>query len=172
MTATFDIRLTVNGVERSASIEPRKTLVDVLRQDLGLTGTHIGCEQGACGACTIILDGRSTRSCLMFAVQADGATITTIEGLATDGKMNALQEAMWACHAFQCGFCTPGFMMEATALINDNPSPTEDEIRDALSGNLCRCTGYESIINGVLMASGAAVLSADHSVAAHAEVSE
>jgi carbon-monoxide dehydrogenase small subunit len=162
MSETFDISLTVNGVEHRVTVEPRKTLVDVLREDLGLTGTHVGCEQGACGACTIILDGTSARSCLMFGVQADGAAITTIEGLATDGVMNTLQEAMWACHAFQCGFCTPGFMMEATALIDDNPSPTEAEIRDALSGNLCRCTGYETIINGVLMASGGAIPVVDH----------
>jgi carbon-monoxide dehydrogenase small subunit len=170
LSQTFDINLSVNGSQRTVTVEARKILADALRQDLGLTGTHVGCEQGACGACTIILDGRSVRSCLMFAVQAEGSAITTIEGLATDGAMNPLQEAMWASHAFQCGFCTPGFMMEATALLDENMSPTELEIREALSGNICRCTGYETIVNGVLMASGTAARNRAEAVATDAEI--
>jgi len=155
MTEPLDIQLTVNGAARQAQAEPRKTLADFLREDLGLTGTHLGCEHGVCGACTVLVDGDPVRSCLMLAVQARGTTITTIEGLATDGQMNPLQEAMRDSHSFQCGFCTPGFMMQVTALLADNPSPTEAEIRETLSGNICRCTGYESILNGVLRATGA-----------------
>ena len=157
MTDALEMELTANGVARRARVEPRKTLADFLREDLELTGTHLGCEHGVCGACTVILDGEPVRSCLMLAVQADGATIRTIEGLATDqasGVMNELQEAMRDSHGFQCGFCTPGFLMQITALIEDNPQPAEPEIRDALSGNICRCTGYESIVNGVLRATG------------------
>jgi aerobic-type carbon monoxide dehydrogenase small subunit (CoxS/CutS family) len=146
------IELIVNGTRRASAAEPRKTLADFLRDDLGLTGTHLGCEHGVCGACTVLVNGEPTRSCLMFAVQAGGATITTVEGLANDGGMNRLQEAMWAGHGFQCGFCTPGFLMQITALLNENPAPTEPEIRGALSGNLCRCTGYQSIVEGVLHA--------------------
>jgi carbon-monoxide dehydrogenase small subunit len=155
VTDTFDVRLTVNGPDRSASTAARRTLADFLRDDLELTGTHVGCEHGVCGACTVILDGEPVRSCLVLAVQADGATIRTIEGLATDqanGVMNELQEAMRDSHGFQCGFCTPGFLMQITALIEDTPQPDEHEIREALSGNICRCTGYESILNGVLAA--------------------
>jgi carbon-monoxide dehydrogenase small subunit len=151
------VQLTVNGDRRSATVEVRKTLADFLRDELGLTGTHLGCEHGVCGACTVIVDGEPVRSCLMFAVQAGGTTVTTIEGLAEDGKMSSLQEAMRESHGFQCGFCTPGFMMQITALLAENPAPTEAEIRDTLSGNLCRCTGYESIVNGVLRAIGAEV---------------
>jgi carbon-monoxide dehydrogenase small subunit len=165
MTDTYDVRLTVNGTERSASTAPRRTLADFLREELDLTGTHIGCEHGVCGACTVILDGEAVRSCLMLAVQADGATIRTIEGLATDqanGVMNELQEAMRDSHGFQCGFCTPGFLMQITALIEDTPQPDEHEIREALSGNICRCTGYESIVNGVLRATGQAVPEGAH----------
>ena len=152
MTQTFNVAVTVNGAAREAEAEARRTLADFLREDLGLTGTHIGCEHGVCGACTVLVDGEPTRSCLMLAVQATGAQITTIEGLAADGKLNPLQEAMRDAHGFQCGFCTPGFMMQATALLAENPTPTEDEVRDALSGNICRCTGYESILDGVLLA--------------------
>jgi len=146
-----NVDLTVNGEPRSvADVEPRKTLADFLREDLGLTGTHLGCEHGVCGACTVIVDGDAVRSCLMLAVQAHGATVRTIEGLGTPDAMNPLQESMRDNHAFQCGFCTPGFLMQATALLEENPSATEDEIRESLSGNICRCTGYESILNGVL----------------------
>jgi carbon-monoxide dehydrogenase small subunit len=150
----LDIQLTVNGAARNGTAPVRKTLADFLREDLGLTGTHLGCEHGVCGACTVLLDGEPVRSCLMLAVQAQGADVTTIEGLAHDGEMNPLQEAMRDAHAFQCGFCTPGFLMQITALLEENPSPDEAEIRDTLSGNICRCTGYESIINGVLGAAG------------------
>ena len=152
--STFDVELTVNGTSRQGSVEPRRTLADFLREDLGLTGTHLGCEHGVCGACTVLVDGEPARSCLMLTVQARGADILTIEGLATDGVMNPLQQAMWESHGFQCGFCTPGFLMQITALLAENPDPGEAEIREALSGNLCRCTGYESIVNGVLRAAG------------------
>lgn len=154
MTDTIPIGLTVNGQAREGAAEARKTLADFLREDLGLTGTHLGCEHGVCGACTVLLDGEPVRSCLMLAVQARGATITTIEGLALDGAMNPLQEALRDSHAFQCGFCTPGFVMQITALLSENPAPTEPEVREALSGNLCRCTGYETIVNGALAAAG------------------
>ena len=152
--STFDVELTVNGTSRQGSIEPRRTLADFLREDLGLTGTHLGCEHGVCGACTVLVNGEPARSCLMLAVQARGADILTIEGLATNGVMNPLQQAMWESHGFQCGFCTPGFLMQISALLAENPHPGEAEIREALSGNICRCTGYESIVNGVLRASG------------------
>jgi carbon-monoxide dehydrogenase small subunit len=149
----MNVELTVNGVRRTAAdVEARKTLADFLREDLELTGTHLGCEHGVCGACTVIFDGDAVRSCLMLAVQANGAEIRTIEGLGTPDELNPLQEAMRDAHGFQCGFCTPGFMMQITSLLEENPSPTEGEIRDALSGNICRCTGYESIINGVMKA--------------------
>jgi carbon-monoxide dehydrogenase small subunit len=148
------VQVTVNGTAREGDVEPRRTLADFLRDDLALTGTHVGCEHGVCGACTVLIDGEASRSCLMLAVQADGAQITTIEGLANNGELNPLQEAMRDSHGFQCGFCTPGFMMQATALLAENPKPTEAEVRDALSGNICRCTGYETILNGVLLAAG------------------
>jgi carbon-monoxide dehydrogenase small subunit len=154
VTDTVDVQLTVNGTPRSASVEPRKTLADVLRDDLELTGTHIGCEQGVCGACTVLIDGEAARSCLTLAVQVRGSEITTIEGLAEDGEMNPLQQAMQDSHGFQCGFCTPGFLMQITSLLRDNPTPSEPEIREALSGNVCRCTGYQSIVAGVLRAAG------------------
>jgi carbon-monoxide dehydrogenase small subunit len=154
VTDTIPIGLTVNGQAREGAAEARKTLADFLREDLGLTGTHLGCEHGVCGACTVLLDGEPVRSCLMLAVQARDTTITTIEGLALDGAMNPLQEALRDSHAFQCGFCTPGFVMQITALLSENPVPTETEVREALSGNLCRCTGYETIINGALAAAG------------------
>jgi carbon-monoxide dehydrogenase small subunit len=149
----MNINLTVNGQSRTAEVEPRKTLADVLREDLDLTGTHLGCEHGVCGACTVLFDGQPVRSCLVLGVQARDHEITTIEGLAdSSGALNHLQEALRDSHAFQCGFCTPGFVMQITALLQENPAPTEAEVRAALSGNLCRCTGYETIVNGVLAA--------------------
>jgi carbon-monoxide dehydrogenase small subunit len=148
----FEVRVTVNGQPRAAAVEPRKTLVDFLREDLELTGTHVGCEHGVCGACTVLLDGAAVRSCLMLAVQANDAEVTTIEGLAADGSMSPLQEALWACHSFQCGFCTPGFVMQATELLRENPDADEPTIRETMSGNLCRCTAYESIVDGVMSA--------------------
>jgi aerobic-type carbon monoxide dehydrogenase small subunit (CoxS/CutS family) len=148
----IEVTVQVNGAPRTASVEARKTLADFLRDDLDLTGTHIGCEHGVCGACTVIVDGRAVRSCLMLAVQAAGSEITTIEGLATDLGLGTLQQAMWDSHSFQCGFCTPGFVMQATAYLGAHPDAGEQEIREALSGNICRCTGYQSIIDGVLLA--------------------
>ncbi len=148
----IEVTLQVNGATRAGSVEPRKTLADFLRDDLELTGTHVGCEHGVCGACTVIVDGRPVRSCLMLAVQAAGSEVTTIEGLATDGGLGTLQQAMWDSHSFQCGFCTPGFVMQATAYLGAHPDAGEQEIREALSGNICRCTGYQSIIDGVLLA--------------------
>jgi aerobic carbon-monoxide dehydrogenase small subunit len=159
----IEVTVQVNGAPRTGSVEARKTLADFLRDDLDLTGTHIGCEHGVCGACTVIVDGRAVRSCLMLAVQAAGSEITTIEGLATalpqpaspdgpPGGLGTLQQAMWDSHSFQCGFCTPGFVMQATAYLGAHPDAGEQEIREALSGNICRCTGYQSIIDGVLLA--------------------
>jgi carbon-monoxide dehydrogenase small subunit len=147
-----DITLRVNGAAHAGSAEARKTLADFLRDDLNLTGTHVGCEHGACGACTIIVDGRAVRSCLMLAVQAAGSEVTTIEGLAPDGELDTLQQAMQDSHSFQCGFCTPGFVMQATAFLRAHPDAGEQQVREALSGNICRCTGYQSIIDGVLLA--------------------
>jgi aerobic-type carbon monoxide dehydrogenase small subunit (CoxS/CutS family) len=147
-----DITLRVNGATRTGSAEARKTLADFLRDDLELTGTHVGCEHGVCGACTVIVDGRPVRSCLMLAVQAAGSDVATIEGLASDGGLDPLQQALWDSHSFQCGFCTPGFVMQATALLRAHPDAGEQQVREALSGNICRCTGYQSIIEGVLLA--------------------
>src|SRR4051794_23052286 len=146
------IQLTVNGESRSAPAEVRTTLADFLRDDLELTGTHLGCEHGVCGACTVIVDGEPARSCLLLAAQARGSDVVTIEGLAINGELNPLQQALWESHSFQCGFCTPGFVMQITALLADNSNPSEEDIRETLSGNICRCTGYESIVNGVLLA--------------------
>lgn len=143
------VTVTVNGETRSAEVEPRKTLADYLRDDLGLTGTHLGCEHGVCGACTILLEGRSVRSCLLFAVQVDGAELTTVEGLARGEELHPIQEAFWNEHALQCGFCTPGFLMTAVEFLGENPQPTEEEIRMAISGNLCRCTGYVNIVRAI-----------------------
>jgi len=149
----MDVTLSVNGASRTASVEPRITLADVLRDELGLTGTHVGCEHGVCGACTVLLDGRSVRSCLLFAVQAAGHEVTTVEGLAAaDGTLHPLQEAFHEVHGLQCGFCTPGFLMAARELLDANPQPTEAEVRTWLSGNLCRCTGYQKIVDAVLLA--------------------
>jgi carbon-monoxide dehydrogenase small subunit len=146
------ISLTVNGRVREGMAEPRKTLADFLREDLQLTGTHLGCEHGVCGACTVLVDGVAVRSCLMLAVQAKGTTIMTIEGLEKDGEMHPLQEAFRESHSFQCGFCTPGFVMTALALLEEGRELNEAELREELSGNLCRCTGYQSIIEGVQLA--------------------
>ena len=144
------VRVTVNGQVREATVEPRLTLADFLRERCALTGTHLGCEHGACGACTVLVDGASVRSCLMFAVQADGLEVTTVEGLGgAEGALSPVQEAMRECHGLQCGFCTPGFVMTITALLEENPHPDEQEIREALSGNLCRCTGYQGILAAV-----------------------
>ncbi len=152
MAAARQIRLTVNGVYYEASVEPRTTLVDFLRGELGLTGTHVGCEHGVCGACTILVNGQSMRSCLMLAVQADGETLMTVEGLAADGKLHPIQEAFMEEHGLQCGFCTPGFLMSVYELLQHNPAPSDEEIRDALGGQLCRCTGYQSIMKSVRLA--------------------
>ena len=145
-----NISITVNGVERQAHVEPRTTLVDFLRDHLSLTGTHVGCEQGVCGACSVLLDGKPVRSCCMFAVQADGQSVTTVEGLAPErGKMSALQDAFCEKHALQCGYCTPGMLVACSALVQRHPRPDEEQIREAISGNLCRCTGYQQIVEAV-----------------------
>ena len=143
------IKLKVNGVEYEKNVEARKLLVDFIREDLELTGTHIGCEHGVCGACTIVFNGDSSQSCLMFAVQADGAEILTVEGLAVDGKLHPIQEAFWENHGLQCGYCTPGMLLSALTLLKENPTPTEDEIRKGISGNVCRCTGYVNIVKAI-----------------------
>lgn len=140
----------VNGSPYSREIETRRTLADFLRLDLKLTGTHLGCEHGACGACTVRLDGVAVRSCLMLAVQADGKEVSTVEGLARDGKLTSLQNQFWEKHGLQCGFCTPGVLMTMTEFLEENPDPTEREVREALSGNICRCTGYQAIVDAVL----------------------
>ena len=149
MTDPRRITLTVNGVSREGHVEPRRLLVDFLREDLGLTGTHVGCEHGICGACTILVDGEAARSCLMLAVQADGAELMTVEGLARDGRLHPLQDAFQEHHGVQCGFCTPGVLLTAYDLLRVNPSPTEGEIRAGLSAVLCRCTGYHGIVRAV-----------------------
>jgi len=143
------VNLTVNGQAVSAECEPRRSLADFLRHDLGFTGVHLGCEHGVCGACTIDFDGVTARSCCMLAVQADGASITTVEGLAQDGELHPLQEAFHAKHGLQCGFCTPGLLMTACELLKDNADPTDDEIRAGISGNLCRCTGYQFVVDAI-----------------------
>ena len=144
-----EVTLTVNGEQRSLEVEGRTLLVHALRDGLGLTGAHVGCDTSQCGACTVIVDGRSAKSCTMFAVQADGATITTIEGLAPNGDLHPLQEGFWAEHGLQCGYCTPGMIMSAVNLLNETPKPTEDQIRAGISGNFCRCTGYQHIVNSI-----------------------
>jgi carbon-monoxide dehydrogenase small subunit len=149
----YPISFVVNGTRRETAVPARLSLVDFLREELRLTGTHVGCEHGICGACSVLLDGAAVRSCLMYAVQADGCTLTTIEGLcAPDGKPSPLQDAFCETHALQCGYCTPGMIVAAHALLQDNPSPTEAQIREALSGNLCRCTGYVQIVEAVRLA--------------------
>jgi carbon-monoxide dehydrogenase small subunit len=146
------VDVTVNGQPRQAFVEPRKTLADALREDFGLTGTHLGCEHGVCGACTVLVNGEAIRSCLMLAVQVRGGQVVTIEGLEQDGQMHPVQTAFRESHSFQCGFCTPGFVMSTVAFLQEAPNPTEAEIREALSGNICRCTGYQSIVEGVQLA--------------------
>lgn len=143
------VHLRVNGVEYERIVEPRLLLSDFLRDTLGLTGTHVGCEHGICGACTVMLDGQTVRSCLIFAAQSDGAEVTTIEGLAEVGKLHPLQEAFWEHHGLQCGFCTPGMLFSALELLRDNPQPTDREIREGIGGNICRCTGYQHIVEAV-----------------------
>ena len=152
------IEIEVNGRRRTARVEARRTLADVLRDEWRLTGTHLGCEHGACGACTVLIDGQPQRSCLVFAAQLDGHAVTTVEGLApADGGLSEVQEAFRACHGLQCGFCTPGFVVSVTALLAEEPEPSDEEIVDALSGNLCRCTGYQGIVAAVRQASAALV---------------
>ena len=149
MSSLFNLSVEVNGTKYEREVEPRLLLSDFLRQDLGLTGTHVGCEHGVCGACTILFDGQPVRSCLIFAVQANGHQILTVEGLGTIDKLSPLQEAFWEAHGLQCGFCTPGFLMTLVPYLEQNPNPTEEEIREAISGNLCRCTGYQHIVDAV-----------------------
>jgi aerobic carbon-monoxide dehydrogenase small subunit len=150
MSRTVPVRLNVNGVEHTLEVEPRLLLVHAIRDHLGLTGTHVGCDTSNCGACTIHIDGRSVKSCTVLAVQADGAELTTIEGMATENELHPLQEAFWNDHGLQCGYCTPGMIMAAAGLLAENPNPTEEEVRHGLEGNLCRCTGYHNIVKAVL----------------------
>jgi aerobic carbon-monoxide dehydrogenase small subunit len=148
-----EVTLTVNGRRRSARVAARTTLVDFLRDALGLTGTHVGCEHGVCGACSVLLDGAPVRACLLFAVQADGAEIVTVEGLAPDAEgLSVLQDSFWEMHALQCGYCTPGMLIAAHALLKENREPSEGQIREAIGGNLCRCTGYKQIVAAVALA--------------------
>ena len=153
MTTRREVSLTINGIAYTEDAEPRLLLADFIRGECGLTGTHVGCEHGVCGACTVLVDGEPVRSCLMFAVQADGAHITTVEGLAApDGALHPLQESFREHHGLQCGFCTPGILLTAVALLGDNPRPSETEIREGIAGSLCRCTGYESIVKSIAAA--------------------
>jgi carbon-monoxide dehydrogenase small subunit len=152
----LEIEMKVNGTVRRAAVEPRLTLADFLRGHCQLTGTHLGCEHGVCGACTVLVDGDAVRACLVFAAQADGSEVTTVEGMASpDGELSPVQAAFRDHHGLQCGFCTPGFVVSVTAFLRDNPDPTDDQIREALSGNLCRCTGYQGILNAVRAAAEA-----------------
>ncbi len=153
--AAREITLRINGRVYSGRAEPRKTLADFIREDCGLTGTHLGCEHGVCGACTILMDGDAVRSCLLFAPQAEGAELTTVEALADGEHLHPIQQAFWETHALQCGFCTPGFLMTTVAFLRENPHPTDREIREALAGNLCRCTGYQNIVKAVAVAAEA-----------------
>jgi carbon-monoxide dehydrogenase small subunit len=156
MTEPMDrkrIKVTVNGTAYERDVDVRLLLADFLRRDLGLTGTHLGCEQGICGACTVLVDGEAVRSCLLFAVQVDGRSVTTIEGLAPSvERLHPVQKAFWEYHALQCGYCTAGFVLSAYALLRENPNPTREEVREALAGNICRCTGYKNIVDAVLAA--------------------
>ncbi|GMR09192.1 MAG: (2Fe-2S)-binding protein [Anaerolineae bacterium] len=150
---THAVAFTINGQAHRGEVEPRMLLSDYLRHELGLTGTHVGCEHGVCGACTVLLDGQPVRSCLMLAVQADGHEVSTVEGLASSPEdLHPLQQAFWEAHGLQCGFCTPGFLMTLLPFLEENPQPTEMEIREAISGNLCRCTGYQNIVEAALLA--------------------
>src|SRR5690242_12556838 len=158
-----EVRLHVNGVAHDVAVPARRLLSDALRHDLGLTGTHVGCEHGVCGACTVLVDGRPMRSCLIFAVSAEGSEITTIEGCrAPDGELGPVQQAFRDCHALQCGFCTPGFITTITGYLDEHPDPTEDEAREAIGGNLCRCTGYQNIVAAVLRAAELRREAGDH----------
>ena len=154
MAEKISITLKVNGSEQAAAVEPRRSLVDFLRHDLGLVGTHVGCEHGVCGACTVLLDGRTVRSCLLFAAQADGSEVTTIEGIGTEEELHPLQVAFQQHHALQCGFCTPGMILAALELLRDNSDPSDEEIRAGISGNLCMCTGYVNIVRAVRASAG------------------
>lgn len=155
-----EVSIEVNGQQRSGNVEPRVTLADFLREQCGLTGTHLGCEHGVCGACTVLLDGAATRACLLFAVQASDREVTTVEGLAgSDGELSVVQEAFRDAHGLQCGFCTPGFVVSLTAYLRDHPDPTDEDLRDALAGNLCRCTGYQGIIDAARRAADAGLQS-------------
>ncbi len=154
MAEPRQVRLTVNGVPYEALVEPRMTLVDLLRGELGLVGTHVGCEHGVCGACTVLMDGLAVRSCLMLAVQADGADLMTVEGLSPEGQLHPIQEAFVEERGLQCGFCTPGVLMSVYELLEENRDPSDDEIKEALGGNLCRCTGYQAILASVHEAAG------------------
>ena len=147
--SSISISVTINGEVRTAEVEPRLLFVHFLREELGLTGTHVGCDTSQCGACTVMLNGRTAKSCTMFAVQADGADVTTIEGIGSDEQLHPMQEAFWEEHGLQCGYCTPGMILSAIQILNDNPEPSEAEIRRGLDGNLCRCTGYQHIVNSV-----------------------
>lgn len=157
MSAARVIRIAINGERRQAEVEPRTLLSDALRESFGLTGTHVGCEQGVCGACTVWLEGEPVRSCLVFAVQADGQQVTTVEGLSAPEELTALEREFAKAHALQCGFCTPGILMSAQALLRDNPSPDEQAVREMLSGHLCRCTGYTNIVKAILAAANSRV---------------
>ena len=168
MADKVPVSVTVNGTAYTRDVEPRDLLVYFLREDLGLTGTHVGCDTSQCGACTVMIDNRPVKACTMFAVQANGRQLTTIEGIAKDGKLAPLQEAFWNEHGLQCGFCTPGFIMMATALLASNPSPSEEQIRKGLEGNLCRCTGYSNIVRAVQTASAAIQAGARQPVGAQA----
>jgi len=154
MNDQVKIIVTVNGTRYERTVEPRLLLSDFLRHELGLTGTHVGCEHGVCGACTVLFDGEPVRSCLMFAVQAHGHEVTTVEGLGTPEHLHPLQQAFWEAHAVQCGFCTPGLLMTLVPFLQENPDPDEEEIREAIAGNLCRCTGYQHIVDAVRLAAG------------------
>lgn len=145
----MEITISVNGVDHSADVAPRTLLVHYIREDLGLTGTHVGCDTGYCGACTVIIDGLAVKSCSMLAVQADGRDVRTVEGVANGDELHAVQEGFWECHGLQCGFCTPGMIMSSIALLESNDNPTEEEIRHGIEGNLCRCTGYHNIVRSV-----------------------
>jgi carbon-monoxide dehydrogenase small subunit len=147
------IAITINGKVHRAEVEPRLLFVHFLREQLNLTGTHVGCDTSQCGACTVLVDGRSAKSCTMFAAQADGSSVTTIEGLADDGRLHPLQEAFWEAHGLQCGYCTPGMIMAAVTLLKDTPQPTEQQIRSGIAGNFCRCTGYQHIVDAIQHAS-------------------
>jgi carbon-monoxide dehydrogenase small subunit len=149
---TEQVALVVNGVARTVEVEPRRLLVQLLREDLGLTGTHVGCDTSQCGACTVLVDGQAVKSCTMLAVQADGSAVTTIEGLAPEGGLHPIQQAFWDQHGLQCGFCTPGMIMTATDLLAGNPEPSDTQIRHALEGNFCRCTGYQNIVAAIRQA--------------------